>query len=414
MKSLYTLMLLVLSSGAMVMAEESRPVVLSGLEVEIRNGCPHLSGKRVGLVCNHTAITHEREFAVDALRRCGANIVRLFSPEHGLRGDAPAGEKIESGTDPVTGIPVVSLYGQRHRPTMEELLDLDILVYDIQDVGVRFYTRIWILRECMVAAADAGTPFLVLDRPGLVGPRLEGNVLDERFASFVGQKPLAWRFGMTIGELATLYNQQGWLDEGRKAELTVVKLEGYRHDLWGEDMGLPWIATSPNIPTLTTCLHYPGTCLFEGLSNVSEGRGTEKPFEYVGAPFVDADTWKEKMDAWGLPGVRFEAVTFTPISTPGKVNHPKFEGEKCHGLHLVCTDREKYRPVMTSIALIEALLEMYPGQIEFREGAFDRLAGTDRVRRDLLASRSHREIIERIESSLEGFARLRNEALLYE
>ncbi|MFQ5809794.1 MAG: serine hydrolase, partial [Armatimonadota bacterium] len=203
------------------------PRVKCGLDMELREDCPRLRGKRVGLACNQTAVAGNGRHALDALRSCGARVVRLFAAEHGLRGDAPAGESIASGVEPRSGLPFVSLYGRKRRPSPADLAGLDVLVYDMQQVGVRFYTHVWSLRECMQAAAECGLPFVVLDRPGVVGPLREGNILEEGFASFVGQKPLAWRHALTNGELAQLYLARGWLGAGAALELTVVLVEGY-------------------------------------------------------------------------------------------------------------------------------------------------------------------------------------------
>lgn len=392
---------------------DNKKVVLTGLDRELSEGCPNLKDRRIGLICNHTAVTAHGEHALDALLENCVHIVRLFGPEHGFRGEVPDGIKIESDRDSLTGLPCTSLYGQRLRPSLEELKQIDLLVYDIQDLGVRFYTYIWTLRECMAAAAESGTPFLVLDRPGIVGCAIEGNVLDEKFSSFVGQKPLAWRYAMTVGELATLYSRNGWLGHSQDIDLTVVKMGGYHRGLWADETGLPWIPPSPNIPFPKSCIHYPGTCLFEGFSSVTEGRGTENPFEIVGAPFVDGKAWADKMKAHNLQGIEFEPLKFTPRSIPKKVDKPKFMDQDCGGLHLVCTDREVYSPVRTAIALIKTLLELYPDQVVFREMHFDRLCGTDQLRLDLLAGKSLEEMCLRLESSLPSFLPMRQSVLIY-
>ncbi len=386
---------------------------MTGLDHELSEGCPNLTDQRIGMVCNHTAVTAQGEHAVDALLEAGVHIVRLFGPEHGFRGEVPDGIKIESDRDALTGLPCTSLYGQRLRPTAEELKEIDLLVYDIQDLGVRFYTYIWTLRECMAAAAESGTPFLVLDRPGIVGSAIEGNVLDERFSSFVGQKPLAWRYAMTPGELATLYSRQGWLGYSQNMDLKVVKMLNYQRGIWADETGLPWIAPSPNIPTPTSCIHYPGTCLFEGFSTVTEGRGTEFPFEIVGAPFVNGEDWAKAMEQFDLEGIEFEPAVFTPRSIPKKVDKPKFMDDKCGGLRLVCSDRSTYSPVRVGIALIKTLLELYPDQVVFRELHFDRLSGTDQLRLNLLAGKTLDEIMLSLESSLPGFLPIREACLLY-
>ncbi|MGD8238069.1 MAG: DUF1343 domain-containing protein [Armatimonadota bacterium] len=388
--------------------------VACGLDVELRDGCPRLRGKRVGLVCNQTAVAGNGRHAMDALRSSGARVVRLFAAEHGLRGDAPAGERVASAVEPRSGLPFVSLYGKKRRPSAADLADLDVLVYDMQQVGVRFYTHIWSLRECMQAAAECAVPFVVLDRPGVVGPLREGNILEEGFASFVGQKPIAWRHALTNGELARLYLARGWLGAGAALELTVVLAEGYRREMWGDETGMWWIPPSPNLPTLSAATHYPGTCLFEGIATVSEGRGTARPFEYVGAPFIDGEALAEGLRQHELAGVRFEPIRFVPESIAHRAAHPTCEGQLCGGVRLVCTDRGAYRPVRTAVAMIRALLDLYPNKVRFRKGHFDRLAGGDGLRKDLVARVPYPEIVRRLESNLAGFEGLCRDVLLYE
>ena len=379
---------------------------LLGIDVLLSSRLDLLRGKRVGLVTNATGMDHALRSSVDRFAaRSDFRLVALFGPEHGVRGDVQAGDKVASSRDAATGLPVHSLYGEHREPTPEMLAGVDVLVFDIQDVGTRFYTYPSTLAGVMRAAKRAGIPVIVADRPDpLGGVRVEGPVLDPALASFVGMFPIPIRHGMTIGELATLFNT-GF---GIGAELHVVAMQGWQRGDEPLRGALPWVPPSPNMPTPDTALVYPGMGLLEG-TNVSEGRGTTRPFETLGAPWVDARALAERLNALGLPGVRFRPTWFTPTFS-------KHAGQACGGVQLHVTDRAAFLPVRTGIAVLKALHDQQPGEFAFLPGQppfFDRLAGVD----DLRAANARGDTLDVIEArwqpGLAAFEVLRRQHLLY-
>ncbi len=338
-----------------------------------------LKGKRVGLITNHTGHDHNRAPTIDLLfARKDMKLVALFAPEHGIRGVATG--RIGFETDKKTGLPVHSLYGETQKPTPAMLQNVDALVFDIQDVGVRQYTYISTLGLAMQAAAEKKIPIVVLDRPNPIGGDIiEGNIREEGLNSFVGLYPIASRYGMTAGELARMYN--GVWKIG--ADLHVVKVGGWKRHAWMDKTDLPWTGPSPNLPTFEGVIHYPGTVFFEG-TNVSEGRGSDAPFEQVGAPWLKAQEVADSMNALHLPGVAFSARTY-PIVPTGR----KFGGQTINGVVLKVTDRNAYRPVATSMRLIAMIRKVNPNEFQWRssknsEGkesfSLDRLTGSSRIR----------------------------------
>jgi uncharacterized protein YbbC (DUF1343 family) len=339
------------------------------------------AGQRVGIIANHTSYNSEGQYIVDVFRAMGdVRVVALFSPEHGLRGLDEAGAKVGDEKDPVTGLPVYSLYGKTNKPTAQMLADIDVLVFDIQDVGARFYTYLYTMSLSMEAAAEAGKRFVVLDRPNPIGGvQVEGPVLDPKQASFVGLYPIPVRYGLTVGELARMVNGEGWLAKGVKADLTVVPLTGWRRGMWYDQTGLRFIKPSPNMPDLETATIYPGLCLLEG-TNVSEGRGTPKPFRQFGAPRIDSNALAARLNALSLPGLRFRPTSFVPTSS-------KFEGQKCLGVEIGVTDRTRLEPFWTGVQIINELHRLYPDKFEWRSAHFDRLCGTPTIREAITANK---------------------------
>jgi uncharacterized protein YbbC (DUF1343 family) len=328
----------------------------------------------VGLITNHTGIAREGErvrSSIDLLHEHPeVELVALFGPEHGLRGEAEAGEKVDDGVDDRTGLPVFSLYGSTRAPTAEMLEGVEVLLFDIQDIGTRYYTYVWTMALSMEAALDAGVDFVVLDRPNPLGPTTQGSVLDPAFASFVGLFPVPMRHGLTPGEMARWI--EGAAPSGR---LHVVPVDGWSpDDGWPE--ALPWVAPSPNMPDLVSALHYPGSCLFEG-TNLSVGRGTDRPFQWVGAPFLDGPALADRLNARGLPGVRFEPARFTPVAA----GDGKFSGVQVEGVRFVATDEGVYDPTEAAAWTLLEAREMSGEAWEWRPSHFDRLAGTDALRR---------------------------------
>lgn len=382
------------------------PPVTVGLDRLLSEQLADLRGKRVGLLTNSAGVSHlpDRQLQANflALRAAGVKLVALFSPEHGLAGAAADGQPVAPGREPRTGLPIHSLYGSILKPTAEMLRGIDVLLYDMQDVGVRFYTYTVTLAYALEACAAQQLPLVVLDRPNPIGGvTLEGPLLDPALQSFVGHGPLRLRYGMTLGELAHYYNRALRIN----ASLAVVSMRGWRRELWYDQTGLQWIQTSPAMPHLSTATLYPGMCLLEG-TNVSEGRGTALPFELVGAPWVDGYALASALNALRLPGARFRPCTFTPAS--GKFMH-----EECFGVQAHVTERDALRPVSMALYLIATLRQMYPAQFAWHGEHFDRLIGDVGVRSQIEASNSVASITSNWEQTTAGFAAARDAALLY-
>lgn len=348
-------------------------VIRPGLEVLLSDSLHLVRGRRVGLVTNHTGIDREGRSGIDLLHNAPAlELVALYSPEHGIRGTAEAGERVDSSRDAATGLPIHSLYGTTRKPTPEMLEGVEVLLFDIQDIGTRYYTYIYTLGLVMEAAGEAGIPLVVLDRPNPIGGRLvQGNILDLRFSSFVGMYALPMRHGLTPGELARLYRDAF----GIRAELHVVPVDGWTRDMLFSETRLPWLPPSPNMPSQESALHYPGSCLFEG-TNLSVGRGTGAAFQQVGAPWLDGAAAAAALNALEMPGVRFEATRFTPVN-PGD---GKFGGEELGGIRWMVTDPDRYDPTLAGVAALVVIRRMAGSNWAWNAAHFDLLAGTDALR----------------------------------
>jgi len=364
-------------------------------------------GKRLGIVTNHTAYDSQGTFIVDVFQRVsGGKVAALFSPEHGLWGQDQAGKKVDSQIDPVYHLPVHSLYGQMQKPTREMLRDIDVLIFDIQDVGARFYTYVYTMSLAMEAAAENGKRFVVLDRPNPInGYCIEGNLLEPAQASFVGLYPIPVRYGMTMGELAKMFNEQGWLAGGVRADLIVIPMEGWRRAMWYDQTGLRFIKPSPNMPDLETAAVYPGLCLLEG-TNVSEGRGTQMPFRQFGAPWMDSGKLAGRLNKLNLLGVRFEPASFTPTSS-------KYQGLECHGVRVIVTNRDRLESYYTGVRIVEEIARMYPGKLEWKTAHFDRLCGTSTIREAITGGRSVDKLPGKWKPTLQSFLKIRDKYLLY-
>ncbi len=374
-----------------------------------------IRGKRIGLITNATGVLAGGETTADALfLQSETKLVALFGPEHGIRGREPAGKQLESGKDSKTGLPVYSLYGSVSKPTDKMLNGIDVLVYDIQDVGARFYTFESTLALAMEAAAEHDIPFIVLDRPNPIrGVSTEGYIRLDSLRSFVAMSPTPITHGMTVGELAGMINGEGWLRNGMKARLTVVRMEGWKREMWYDQTGLVWVNPSPNIVSLGTAIVYPGTCFLEG-TNLSEGRGTDRPFEYVGAPYVDGKIWADTLNQEQIPGVRFEAVTFTPRSIPGVVDKPKFEGVSCNGIRIVVTNRDEFAPVECGVRILASARNLFSRDFKWNGRWVDRLAGSPKLRTSIDANLPANEITKEWSQEVGRFKVLRAKYLLYE
>jgi len=384
-----------------------RPAVRPGVDVLLEDPSEYLVSPKVGMVTNPSGVTSRLMSTLDViLDHPDIEPVAVFGPEHGAAGDKQDALPIGSAIDPGTGLPVYSLYGNVRRPTDAMLEGIENLVFDIQDVGARFYTYTSTLTYCLEAVSEHGIPLIVLDRPNPInGIAVEGNILEPGFASFVGLHPIPIRHGMTIGELALLIN------ENIGAELKVVKMQGWSRGMWFDETGQSWVQPSPNIPTPETATVYPGTCLFEGV-NVSEGRGTTRPFECVGAPWIDGRRWANTLNELKLTGVAFRACSFTPTFS-------KYQSERCGGVQLHVTDRDTFRPVETALHMLSTAIELWPDDFEWLPPSyderrhFDLLAGTDKIRKDLSRGVVIKDIVDEWTGGLRDFERLREGYLLY-
>ena len=383
---------------------DSAETVLPGIDVFLADLPAAVRGKRIGLITNQSGIDRAGTPDIDRIaRHPDLRLVALLAPEHGIRGTVEAGEHIGDETDPRTGVPIYSLYRAEDRgPTPEMLQDVDVLVYDLQEVGGRTWTYVSTMALAMQAAARKGIPFVVLDRPNPIGGEIvEGALLDPRFTSFVGMYPIPARHGMTVGELATLFNRE----HGIGAELIVARVANWRRSQWFDETGLPWVNPSPNLRSPAALTSYPGSVYFEG-TNISEGRGTDRPFEQVGAPWLDAQRVATTMNAMGLPGIRFEATTM-----PVAPSAAKFPGQTIPAIRFVVTDREAYRPVRTSLLLIDAIRRQHPRDFAWTR-TIDRLTGSDRVRLAIEGG-SLPALLEAWDREAAQFAESRKPFLLY-
>jgi uncharacterized protein YbbC (DUF1343 family) len=364
-------------------------------------------GKRLGVLTNGSARTADGLHDVDyLLQNTETTVSAFFGPEHGFRADLADGEKAGDGIDPKTGVPVYSLYGKRQAPTPEQLKDVDLFVFDIPDVGVRFYTYVWTMTHAMEACAKADIPFVVIDRPNpITGTRVEGavNRKDLGLVGRLGHEAafgVATRHGLTAGELATLWNAE-WMEP--KVKLQVIKARDWRRNQWWDETGRAFIAPSPNMRTLECATVYPGTCIFEG-TNLSEGRGTSAPFEMIGAPFVDGEAWAAKLNELKLAGVKFEPITFTPEGR-------RWKGEKCGGVKVVVMDREALKAVAMGVHMLQTVAKMYPEQVKITDYA-DRLMATPDLRKRIF-SEDAEAIISGWDKDRAEYEALREKYLLY-
>lgn len=381
------------------------PDVRPGIEVLLTDSLSLVRGRRVGLVTNHTGRDRSGTPSIDRLAaHPEVELVALYSPEHGIRGSVEAGVRIAGGLDERTGLPVHSLYGETRKPTDEMLEGVDVLLFDIQDVGARYYTYLSTMALAMESAGEHGIPFVVLDRPNPIGgDPVQGNILDPDFSSFVGLYPIPMRHGLTAGEFARMAVGEF----GVRVELSVAVADGWERTMPFDETGIPWIAPSPNMPSVESALHYPGTCLFEG-TPVSVGRGTDRAFQQVGAPWLDGEALVARMSALGVPDTRFVPVRFTP-EDPGD---GKFGGVEVGGVRLEAAG-PGYDPTLAALALLVEIRAMSGERWDWRVGHFDRLAGTDALRNALDAGVSYEELADGWGDGLDDYVARREGYLLY-
>ena len=409
-----------------------RPPVKPGIAVLVEKYPDLVRGKRVGLITNPAGVDSQLTGDVDVFRAHGVNLVALYGPEHGVRGNAQAGQFVAYYFDEHYQLPVFSLYGQTEKPPADMLTNIDeymrsydtqhtgkapvagalngidVMVCDLQDAGTRVYTFIATMAYAMRACADAGIPFVVLDRPNPIGGvAMEGPILEyPKHSSFIGLYPIPLRHGMTMGEMARLFNEKFLPADGhKKADLTVVPLENWQRDEWFDQTGLPWVLPSPNLPTLDSAAVYPGQVLLEG-TDLSEGRGTTKPFEIFGAPWIDGFTLAKELNALNSPGVKFREIWFTPTFS-------KFSGQLCGGCQLHVTDRAKYNSLTTTLTILAVVKQLYGDKLEFHASYFDKVMGTSSVREALERGEPVEKIVAGFQPGLDDFAKLRAPYLLY-
>jgi uncharacterized protein YbbC (DUF1343 family) len=390
------------AQGAADVASGAR--VRPGIDVLVTDSIALVRGRRVGLVTNQSGIGANGTGDVELLRAAGVQLTALFSPEHGFRGAADPGAAVASTFDSATGLPIYSLYGRTSAPTDSMLANVDVMLIDLQDAGARYYTYLATSVGVMRSAAKRHMRVIVLDRPDPIGGAVQGNVLDTAYTSAVGRLAVPMRHGMTLGELAALANA----DLALNADLAVVPVAGWRRSMAFDATGLRFVPPSPNLPTLESLFHYPGTCLFEG-TNLSVGRGSDAPFEQVGAPWLDTTAVLARIRAAHLPGVSFRGVTFTPHQ-PGD---GKYADTTLTGIRLRVTDRKTYDPTVTAVYLMAAVRAAHPNLMRWSTAQFDRLAGGATLRTALMAGSAPADIVSAWPAALRTFETRRKAFLIY-
>lgn len=392
------------------------PLVKTGLDVLLSDPGKYIPGKTIGLVVNHTSIAADLKSSISQFNdQKEFHLKKLFAPEHGLYAIAQDMESVANEVEPSTGIPVISLYGKSETsltPDHEMLDGIETLIFDIQDIGSRYYTFMNTLANCMKVCGQVGVPIIVCDRPNPInGIHLEGNGVQDNYQSFVGQYSIPNRHGMTIGELAVMFRNRFKIG----CDLTVVRMEGWKREMWFDETGLPWVAPSPNMPTLTTAMVYPGMCLVEG-TQLSEGRGTTQPFELCGAPYINADQLAAELNGEALPGIVFRPHYFKP-------KFQKHADQVCGGIQLHVTDRNIFKPVITGIAVLRAAAKLHfndfawrtePYEFVSKRPAIDLLYGNSNLRKKLAVGNESLKIIEDSwETEIKVLKNIRNDYLIY-
>ena len=395
------------------MSIKNRSSVKLGLEVLLEKKVKLLKGLRVGLICNQASVNHKFQHASDLFfEHPEINLTALFGPQHGIRGDVQDNMIETSHTiDAQTKLPIYSLYSETRKPTKEMLSEIDALILDLQDVGCRVYTFIYTMANAMQACAEFKKKMFVLDRPNPInGLTVEGNILEIGHESFVGQYPIPMRHGLTIGELAKLFNQKF----GINCDLEVIEMEGWSREKFYDETDAPWVPPSPNIPTVSTAVVFPATVFLEG-TQISEGRGTTKPFEVVGAPYINAKEFTDALTSLQLKGVIFQALNFLP-------SFQKHANTNCNGVLIHITDRMKFNSVLTGIAIIKTVFDLYPEEFKwkttpyeyvFERNPFDVISGTTKIRESLESKKGLDEFKNYLDRGLEEFCLVRNKYLIY-
>jgi uncharacterized protein YbbC (DUF1343 family) len=408
------LMVIVSASCATAQTTTEAPRVLTGFDVLEKSGFEALKGKRVGLITNATGVNYKLQSNIDLLHaHPDVELVAMYGPEHGVRGDISAGDYVTDYVDPKTGVTVFSIYGATRKPTQEMLEGVDVLIYDIQDVGSRSYTFISSMGLAMEAAAEAGIEFMVLDRPNPLGGKIEGNLVEDGYISFVSQFKIPYVYGMTSGELAKFLNEEGMLEGGKKVNLTVIPMQGWNRSMTFPETGLPWVPTSPHIPHTHTAIYYTATGIMGELQVISEGVGYTMPFELFGAPWIDAQEMAMRMNNLGLEGVMFRPTTWRPY-------YGRLQGQEVHGVQVYITDFSKVNIMSLQFLFMQEHHVLHPEKNPFelasesRLRMFDRVSGTSKVR-ELFTQRMRYEDVEAfLNKDVESFRARSQKYYLYE
>jgi len=405
------LLSLILSSGFLDPETPSADkLVKLGNEIFLNKLSAGLKGKSLGLVLNHTSSLPNGQSLLNALQEEGHKIQAIFSPEHGFSGKVEAGKEVKNSQ--FKGIPVYSLYGETRKPTAEQIQDIDAVIFDIQDVGARFYTYISTLKYVLEAAAQSQIPVYVLDRPNPVGGEIiEGPLLRPEFESFIGALPIPIRYGMTLGELAMMMKGEGWVPES--FELHVVRMNNWKRSYFWKDTGLLWNPTSPNMPSPETAVIFPGSS-FLGAVKINQGGGTLLPFLQFGAPWLDPSSILDSLGGGEEFGVQLEVVKYTPRSLPEKLMYPIYENRVCHGLQVIINQEEKFLSIRFSLAIIRILREQHPDKLSFSSFDLNRMYGNELFSRYLEGYISYEQLLAQMEEDEETFRQTRKKYLLYE
>ncbi len=406
--------LVLLTAGCAARSFALQPSVKPGIDVLRNRNFDILQGKRVGLVTNPTGVTADLEATIDVLAGApGVRLIALYAPEHGVRGDNDAGKYVESYLDKRTGIPVYSLYGRTRKPTKDMLQGVDVLVYDIQDIGLRSYTYISTMGLVMEAAAENNIPFVVLDRPDpLTGIRVEGPMLEPKYKSFVGAYPIPYVYGMTAGELAQMINGERWMADSEQCNLTVVPMEGWKRTMWWDETGLSWVPSSPNIPHARTTMFAAMTGVLGELGTINQGVGYTLPFELVGAPWANGQALAKYLNEQELAGIHFRPISYRP-ATADTISI-RYEGVQLHILN-----RDKVSFTLVELSILEGLLHVFPEYNIFarakpdRLEMFDKVEGTFEIRRELLNGVSVDDLLRTIDQQRSLFMIKREKYLIY-
>lgn len=389
-------------------------IVKPGVEVLRDSEFEILKGKRVGLITNPTGVDSNLKSTVDILYESDKfELVALFGPEHGVRGDITAGEKFKDSNDKKTGLPVYSLYGKTKKPSKEMLRDIDVLVYDIQDIGCRSYTFISTMGLAMEACAENNIEFVILDRPNpLGGLKIEGNIVEKDFISFVSQYPVPYIYGMTCGELALYLNSEGLLSDRLKCDIKVVQMEGWKREMMFDDTGLPWVLTSPHIPDSNTALYYPATGILGELYQISIGVGYTLPFQLIGDEWMDADILARELNSYNLEGVKFRPINFKPYYTSKK-------GKNLKGVQVYFTDINRCNIMSLQFYAMQAIHKLYPdvdffAKAENRWNMFDKVCGTNEIRLNFTKRYKFSDIKKILNRDITKFRNLSNKYYLYD